>query len=365
MANILVVDDDKDLARVIQMMLERAGHNIVTANNGEQGIAVATQHPIDMLVLDVMMPDMDGYEVTRRLRSMERTKRLPILILSARAQPIDQQMALDAGANAFLAKPVTPQSLTEKVSEVLSPTNTRSAAAPAPQKRIIHVMGLREGVGKTTFAVNLALALIRTNHRACLVELTPNGGQVALHLGLRPGPGWGALLRGVNPETMGQAVIKHPSGLFVLMSPPQPQTAPLPGEALNEAVKVLHKSFNDVVIDSSSWSEPATRMATSAAAVTFLLIAPEVAAVQSAVNTLGLLKAARVNLDKVHVVLNHINNHPELSRAAVEKALGRPVKAILPYDPAQAQALMKGAPLILSNPNQPYVSDLGKAFGVL
>ena len=362
MANLLVIDDDNELATLLSQMLERVGHNVLTANSGEQGIAVANKQPIDAIVLDVMMPDMDGYEVARRLRQMDKTKNLPILILSARAQPIDQQMALDAGANAFLAKPASPQSLTAKVDELLTIVKPDPGTS---QQRIINVMGLRDGVGKSTFAVNLALALIRTHHRACLVELTASGSQLMLHLGLRAGPGWSLIKDGINAENIGKAMIKHPSGLFVMLSPPKPQRDHLTAERFGEMITTLHTTFNDIVIDSADWTDPATREAATQAAVTFVLLTPEVTAVHSTLNTLAMLEGAGVLRSSIHLVLNHTNPRPDLSRAAVEKALGRPVKVSLPYDPAQPQALMKGGPLILTNPGQPYISELGKAFGAL
>jgi CheY-like chemotaxis protein len=119
MAHILVIDDDVNLLQMVRLMLERVGHEVETARAGEKGIEMAGQLQPELAIIDVMMPELSGYDVVRRMREDPRTARIPIVILTARSQPMDKHMALEAGANSFLSKPVSSQELTDRVAAVL------------------------------------------------------------------------------------------------------------------------------------------------------------------------------------------------------------------------------------------------------
>ena len=98
MANILVIDDDKNILRLLEFTLKRAGHTIVTCVDGMQGLAQAEAQKPDLIVADVMMPNMTGYEFCKQARGKPTLKETPIIVFSARFQPIDKQTALKAGA---------------------------------------------------------------------------------------------------------------------------------------------------------------------------------------------------------------------------------------------------------------------------
>jgi CheY-like chemotaxis protein len=119
MSHLLLIDDDYNLLQMVKLMLERVGHQVEISKDGEKGIVMAAQGQPDLAIIDVMMPGLSGYDVVRKLRSDPLTARIPIIILTARSQPMDKQMALEAGANAFLSKPVTAQELIDRVDAVL------------------------------------------------------------------------------------------------------------------------------------------------------------------------------------------------------------------------------------------------------
>jgi CheY-like chemotaxis protein len=119
MAHILVIDDDVNLLQMVRLMLERVGHEVETARAGDKGIEMAGQTQPELAIIDVMMPELSGYDVVRRMRENPKTARIPIVILTARSQPMDKHMALEAGANSFLSKPVSSQELTDRVAAVL------------------------------------------------------------------------------------------------------------------------------------------------------------------------------------------------------------------------------------------------------
>jgi DNA-binding response OmpR family regulator len=116
---ILAADDDEDILNLIVFRLERSGYRVVVARDGEEALALAREHVPALAVLDVRMPKMDGYEVTRAMRADEATKDIPIVLLTARVQDADVQRGFDAGADDYVRKPFSPQELRSRVQAIL------------------------------------------------------------------------------------------------------------------------------------------------------------------------------------------------------------------------------------------------------
>jgi DNA-binding response OmpR family regulator len=116
---ILVADDDQDIRALVAFRLERAGYEVVQASDGEEAVRLAFERVPDLAVLDVMMPKLTGLEVTRRLRDAEETRRVPVILLTARAQEADVVAGFEAGADDYLRKPFSPQELRSRVQAIL------------------------------------------------------------------------------------------------------------------------------------------------------------------------------------------------------------------------------------------------------
>ncbi|MCJ7621344.1 MAG: response regulator [Anaerolineae bacterium] len=117
---ILIIDDDVLTSEVMKHALEVEGYEIVTAPNGVEGLAKARDEKPDLVVLDVMLPGLDGYEVCHRLREAPQTADLPILMLSAKAREVDVETGRRMGANVFLTKPLDPSALVAQVGALLA-----------------------------------------------------------------------------------------------------------------------------------------------------------------------------------------------------------------------------------------------------
>ena len=117
---ILAADDDEDILQLVAFRLGRSGYRVLEAHDGEEALALATEHEPDLAVLDVGMPKLDGFEVVRRLRAQESTRAMPIIMLTARAQDTDVEEGFDAGANDYLRKPFSPQELKARVQAMLA-----------------------------------------------------------------------------------------------------------------------------------------------------------------------------------------------------------------------------------------------------
>ena len=116
---ILVVDDDPTSLKLLDLVLSKEGYQVTTASNGLEALRKARLESPDLLILDVMLPGFDGFEVCHRLRTEPATATVPIIMLSSKQQKSDQDTASKVGANAFLAKPVDRTALLAKIVELL------------------------------------------------------------------------------------------------------------------------------------------------------------------------------------------------------------------------------------------------------
>jgi DNA-binding response OmpR family regulator len=116
---VLAADDDEDILELVAFRLERSGYTVLQAHDGQQALELALAEKPDLAVLDVMMPKLDGFELTRRLRAEEATSRMPIILLTARAQDTDVDRGFESGADDYLRKPFSPQELSTRVQAIL------------------------------------------------------------------------------------------------------------------------------------------------------------------------------------------------------------------------------------------------------
>jgi DNA-binding response OmpR family regulator len=118
-ARILVVDDEPAISQILQVGLERAGYTVETAADGQEGLMKARENKPGLILLDLMLPKLDGFKICRLLKFDERYRHIPIIILSARDQERDKQLALETGANLFLVKPQPLAALVAHVEALL------------------------------------------------------------------------------------------------------------------------------------------------------------------------------------------------------------------------------------------------------
>ncbi len=135
---ILVVDDDKDIVRLLKAYLEQAGFEVLVAYDGERALHVVRRERPDLMVLDLMMPQRDGWEVTQLIRGDPAIADIPIVMLTARVEDTDKIVGLDLGADDYITKPFNPQVVVARVRAVL-----RRATAEPLQPRVLQHHGLR------------------------------------------------------------------------------------------------------------------------------------------------------------------------------------------------------------------------------
>jgi two-component system phosphate regulon response regulator PhoB len=119
---VLVIDDEKDVIELLHYNLTREGYDVIAASDGRTGLEIATAHKPDLIMLDLMMPGMDGLEVCRQLRADNRTARVPVIMLSAKAAETDRIVGLELGSDDYITKPFSPRELVARVKAVLRRT---------------------------------------------------------------------------------------------------------------------------------------------------------------------------------------------------------------------------------------------------
>lgn len=122
MARILIAEDERDIRDLITFTLRFAGHEVIPTANGEEAYQVALREKPDLILLDVRMPRMTGYETCRSLKAEQSTQHIPVVFLSAKGQESEVKTGIEAGAEEYILKPFSPDQLAEKVREILRRT---------------------------------------------------------------------------------------------------------------------------------------------------------------------------------------------------------------------------------------------------
>jgi len=129
---ILIVEDDKHISKLLRYNLEKAGFQCLTAFTGEQALALLDQQPADAIILDIMLPMIDGLEVCRRVKQDSRFSRIPVMMLTAKGEEVDRVVGFELGADDYIVKPFSPRELILRIKAVL-----RRSAAPEPGQEVL------------------------------------------------------------------------------------------------------------------------------------------------------------------------------------------------------------------------------------
>jgi DNA-binding response OmpR family regulator len=123
MAKILIAEDERDIRDLITFTLKFAGHDVIATSNGEEAFMTAQEDTPDLIMMDVRMPRMTGYEACRKMKEIDALKLVPVIFLSAKGQEAEVQAGLEAGAVEYILKPFAPDQLTARVSAILEKYN--------------------------------------------------------------------------------------------------------------------------------------------------------------------------------------------------------------------------------------------------
>jgi pilus assembly protein CpaE len=232
-AKILIVDDDPNVQRLLQYTLKQEGYDVVTAADGAEGFRMWGSEGPALILLDVMLPKLDGYQVATKIRQEEgQTGHVPIIMLTAEREVEQKVRGLRAGADDYLIKPFHPAELLARIKSLLARFAPRDALVGRPPLgRVLAFYGAKGGVGTTTIAINAAIALHRElGRKVCLVDGNLQFGdhRVFLDLGLDKKSVVDIVSApSIDIDLIRQVIVKHDSGVDLLLAPPSPETAEL------------------------------------------------------------------------------------------------------------------------------------------
>lgn len=364
---VLIIDDDVDTLKLVGLMLERQGYEIAVASNGTIGLTKAAEENPELILLDVMMPDLDGYEVTRRLRTNPALAHIPIIMFTAKTMVDDKVAGFEAGVDDYLTKPTHPAELTAHVKAVLA----RAAQAkekPIAQAQIIAFLGSRSGIGTTTLALNAGIALHEMGHDVIVAELNPGHGSLALELKINEGSGLSHLLtrslKDIHLRSVESEIINHRSGVRLLLSSYQPRESEY-AQAVPQMEAVVNNlaSLCDVLIlDLGAGLRPYVEPILQISNRTILVVEPVYPSDTIGGALLQDLETDGIKRHKISLALvNRVRTSLQIPWRQVEAELGIELAGIVSPAPEQAhQASQGGTPLVLSHPNSLVTDQIRK-----
>jgi pilus assembly protein CpaE len=365
MPSILLIDDDSTYFKMVERALKTTNFELLYANCGLDGLKLASLNTPDVFLIDIMLPDMVGFDVAKRLRQDSRFERIPIMFLTSQSDVNDKVKAFETGADDYLIKPFQPEELVARVNllyrrgEILR----RALEADTGQKEpgvVVAVHNLRGGMGCSTFAVNLAASYRKLWEGPTLVvDANLMSGQVALMLNSTIYHSWEDLI-GIQTLQIDDGVLdaiinKHKSGLDFFPAPYHPiADDSLPLDAVHSTMEYLRSVYDFIAIDLAHDFSNFTISLLSVATHIMVIIAPEMASIHSAMNTLEIYEKLGYDTDRVQIVINNIFPQPGIKQQQIEKVLKRPVKYLLPYVENEfIRAINFGVPLVSSMPDSP------------
>ncbi len=382
---ILIIDDHVETVNLVSAILTRQGYEVHTAHSGPDGLNRAGQIYPDLILLDVMMPEMDGYEVCKVMRQRPYLKDTPIIMFTAKSQPGEKWEGFQAGATDYLIKPTNTDELSKRVRTILDRTavqkmqnvqntpipgeskgHTAFVVNPAPATQLIGVLGVRGGCGTTTTAVNLAFSLAQNQADTLLVDLDMKQGHISLYLNRQTSKSINALSGRdsmvLQRELQQQTVTLNDHLDLLLAQPNAAHKRQTPHkDQLSDLIYGLSQTNRQVVLDLGHGINETNEPFLSKIDVLIVCMQPERISVSAARQILrGLEEIIFPGSSLIALMLN-FNASTTLPQRAVEKFIGHPINYVVSINPEDfAQAVNSAQPLAMSYPDSPAAQTFTK-----
>lgn len=363
---ILIVDDEASVRTLLRYTLSSEPYTLLEACDGEQALGLADLELPDLILLDVMMPGLDGLDVLRQLQQRERTRKISVIIVTALNQDAQISSCLDTGAVDHITKPFSPLVVQARVRAALRNRAVATNDAPGAKRgKLIGFLGSKGGVGVTTVAVNTALTMLASSDRSViLAELRPCLGTAAQQLGLTPVLNLKPLLNyedpaEINSETLGNCLTAHTHGLRLLLAPPMmDDRREISAQQAERIMKTLTDMADFVIVDLPCLPSQATTAALRCCDYVVLTVEVETASLVAAQAMLEGLSYWGVDERSVGAVLvpHHLSANSSTAIRFARSQLKCPVVAVIPADGDQFLAACKtGVPPVLAQADGPTV----------
>jgi CheY-like chemotaxis protein len=373
---VLVIDDHDETRDIIAGMLRSVGYDVVTAENGASGFQKAVENKPHLIVTDGMMPDISGWELTRRLRAEDIFAKTPIIMFSAAEEASQKLAGFEAGVDDYMIKPIDPEEFLQRVKLLLAsahgmplaesedlkkePVAAQPTVYTDTKARLIGVLGSRGGAGATTLALNLAASLAGMDRKTTLVDLDSTHGHVALYL-KQKGEHTAVLNTLAALTDVSQIESLLPTKLvpfnkrlkLLLSRVEDDNTWPQLTAAHTEIIlDVLLAQSKFVVVDLGQGVDTAVSPVIDRADELVLCILPERVSLAAARRQLAYLKGRIFPGTTLHAVILDFNTGVKLPPNSVSQFLHHPISAYIEIKPAEmTTAVNKGQTLVQTYPD--------------
>src|SRR6266480_5001976 len=355
-AKILVVDDDQNVQRQLIYTLKQEGYEVVQASDGAEGFRLWGAEEPALILLDVTLPKLDGYQVATKIREEEGgSAHVPIIMLTAEREVEQKVRGLRAGADDYLIKPFHPAELMARIKSLLARFAPRDALVGRPPLgRVLALYGAKGGVGTTTIAINAAIALHRElGRKVCLIDGNLQFGdhRVFLDLGLdRKSIVDVVTAPAMDIDLIKQVLVKHDSGVDLLLAPPSPETAELvTPEHLPAIIDQLRGLYDYILIDIDKRLDDVNLGILEAADTMFVVMTADLSCLKNVRLVLETIGHLGYEASKVQLVLNRSNAFTGISVKNAEGALKRTIDHQLVNEYRGAiSSLNSGAPFMFT-----------------
>jgi pilus assembly protein CpaE len=354
---VLFVDDEEQIRKLLSTWLTRQGYAVTVATDGWEALKAVRAKAPDLVITDVNMPNMNGLELTRRLRADHRTARIPVIMLSARKQANDVLTGYAEGADEYIPKPVEMAVLSAKVEVLIRRFRTTKGEAVAKRggNVILFVHG-KGGVGCTTLAVNSAVALAATTiYRVTLLDLNLEFGNAPMLMDLKSSRTLANLAEDAHDQldeaTFGTYLEQDRSGVRILAGCDAPERAELVTvPAVQQAIDHLQMQSDYVVIDAPASFSQQVLAALDVADATVVITAAHLPSLKATKQALDVLEKLSFPKERSVLVVNRTSaSGVEMDHVA--RFFNRKPDIVVPYTEACDDAADRGRPLTVLHPD--------------
>lgn len=361
MLKVLLIDDEPQMCALLSKVLTNNGFEVIVENDGASGLREAKRFNPDLILLDIIMPGLDGFEVAQRLRKDPACAQIPIMVLTAHATPYARKTATDAGVDDFVTKPFDLENLVAKVKTMTTGTYSSPNNPTAPLKsrqhaRLISVHSLSGGLGCTALAINLAFALNDMWHKpTLLLDGDFASGQIALALQLSTTVSWSHVLDASASNSIHRALedetIAHESGLHVLSAPRDPGIADrFSPRLIGHTLQLLDAQYDYIIADLAHDLRGNTTELLKHSETILYLLSAESVSMQLTKKALDTIAATGVKPANVELILVDTRPNNPIKVSDFEQYIGYRISAYIPYAADMTGAINGGRPFIKVNP---------------
>ncbi len=354
--HILFVDDEEQIRKLLSTYLTRQGYEVTLATDGYEALKAIRQRAPALVITDVSMPNLNGFELTRRLRADHKTARIPVLMLSARKEADDVLTGYSEGADEYVAKPIEMSVLAAKIDVLLKRIKTTSGDMVKRGGRVIVFARGKGGAGTTTLAVNAAVALAETKlYRVALLDLNLEFGNAHLQLDLKP-PQTLANLASLDPAQLddtafARVIVQDRSGVQLVSGCDAPEHAELVTVPLvQQSIDHLRAACDYVIVDTPATFSQQVLAAVDASDAIIIVAEPHVASMKASKDWFDVLTKLSYPAERSLLVINR-TTQSGLETDQVARFFNRKPDLVVPFTPVFDEASDRGRPLVVLRPD--------------